>query len=58
MSKPLQTTVENVGRRKFLGVSAATAGVMLVKPELVFGTAANSAVPPMASPASNASTVG
>jgi predicted dehydrogenase len=31
-------------RRKFIGVAAATAGVLLIKPELVRGTAANSAV--------------
>src|SRR6266550_3591252 len=31
-------------RRKFLGVAAAGAGVMFMKPQLVFGTAANSAV--------------
>src|SRR6201997_3035718 len=31
-------------RRKFIGVAAATAGAMLIKPELVRGTAANSAV--------------
>src|SRR5437868_7445227 len=31
-------------RRKFLEVAAAGAGVMFMKPQLVFGTAANSAV--------------
>src|SRR5690349_4098292 len=31
-------------RRKFISVAAATAGAMLIKPELVRGTAANSAV--------------
>src|SRR5881296_1268027 len=31
-------------RRKFIGVAAATAGSLLIKPELVRGTAANSAV--------------
>src|SRR5499427_4198939 len=31
-------------RRKFIGVAAATAGAMLIKPQLVRGTAANSAV--------------
>src|SRR5437868_15509556 len=31
-------------RRKFIGVAAATAGAMLIKPELVRGTAANSAI--------------
>jgi predicted dehydrogenase len=44
MSEPTQNSVEKFDRRRFLGVSAATAGVMLVKPELVFGTAANSAL--------------
>lgn len=33
-----------VGRRKFLGVAVATGGAMFIKPELVCGTAANSAV--------------
>src|ERR1700756_5123857 len=31
-------------RRKFIGVAAATAGAMLIRPTLVRGTAANSAV--------------
>ena len=31
-------------RRKFIGVAAATAGAMLIRPALVRGTAANSAV--------------
>src|SRR6059058_1114174 len=31
-------------RRKFIGVAAATAGAMLIKPELVRGTAANSGI--------------
>src|SRR5437899_11092602 len=35
---------EKVDRRKFLGVAAATAGMPFIKPELVRGTAANSAV--------------
>src|ERR1700730_4414967 len=35
---------DKIGRRKFIGVAAATAGAMLIKPELVRGTAANSAV--------------
>src|SRR3984893_16139489 len=35
---------EKIDRRKFIGVAAATAGAMLVKPALVHGTAANSAV--------------
>ncbi|HLY63504.1 MAG TPA: Gfo/Idh/MocA family oxidoreductase [Terriglobia bacterium] len=34
---------ETIGRREFMG-TAATAGLMLIKPELVRGTAANSAV--------------
>lgn len=33
-----------LGRREFLGVAATVAGVMILKPELVRGTAANSAV--------------
>jgi myo-inositol 2-dehydrogenase / D-chiro-inositol 1-dehydrogenase len=33
-----------VGRRAFLGTAAAAAGVMFIRPELVRGTAANSAV--------------
>ena len=35
---------EKVGRRKFLGAAAATAGILFIKPELVRGTAANSAI--------------
>ena len=35
---------DKVDRRRFLGTAAATAGVLLLKPELVSGTAANSAV--------------
>ena len=35
---------DKVDRRKFLGVAAATAGIMFIKPELVRGTAANSTV--------------
>src|SRR5260370_24679170 len=34
-----------VDRRKFIGAAAATAGIMFIKPELVRGMAANSAVP-------------
>src|SRR5258708_14018486 len=34
-----------VNRRKFLKSAATTAGVMFIKPSLVHGTAANSAVP-------------
>ncbi len=33
-----------VGRREFLGVAAAAAGVTILKPRVVFGTQANSAV--------------
>src|SRR5579859_7462057 len=36
--------LNELDRRKFIGVAAATAGAMLIKPELVRGTAANSAV--------------
>src|SRR6266481_5837900 len=36
--------VDKMDRRKFLGVAAATAGIMFIKPELVRGTAANSTV--------------
>jgi myo-inositol 2-dehydrogenase / D-chiro-inositol 1-dehydrogenase len=35
---------EKLDRRKFLGAAAATAGIMLIKPGLVHGTAANSAI--------------
>src|SRR5713226_5991513 len=35
---------DKLNRRKFLGVAAATAGVMFIKPGLVRGTAANSAI--------------
>ncbi len=35
---------DKMNRRKFLGAAAATAGVMFIKPSLVHGTAANSAV--------------
>jgi predicted dehydrogenase len=35
---------DKVNRRKFLGTAAATVGLMFVRPELVRGTAANSAV--------------
>ena len=31
-------------RRKFIGVAAATAGAILIRPKLVRGTAANSAI--------------
>src|SRR5713226_6882424 len=35
---------DTVDRRKFIGTAAMTAGMMFLKPELVRGTAANSAV--------------
>ena len=35
---------DNIGRRQFIGLAAVTAGVMFIKPALVHGTAANSAV--------------
>src|SRR3979490_1257060 len=35
---------EKLDRRKFLGAAARTAGIMFIRPELVRGTAANSAV--------------
>src|SRR5438093_1568384 len=35
---------DKVDRRKFIGLATAAAGVMLIKPELVHGTAANSQV--------------
>jgi myo-inositol 2-dehydrogenase / D-chiro-inositol 1-dehydrogenase len=38
------TGSSGLDRRKFLGLAAAGAGVMFMKPELAFGTAANSAV--------------
>ena len=43
-SKPQVNSSEKMNRRKFLGAAAATAGVMFIKPSLVHGTAANSAV--------------
>ena len=42
--KQEKSGAEKVDRRKFLGAAAATAGIMFIKPELVRGTAANSAV--------------
>ena len=38
------TNKNEIGRRKFIGSAAAAAGVMFIKPGLVHGTAANSAV--------------
>jgi len=44
-AKQRESAAEKVGRRKFIGVGAAVAaGVVLIKPQLVRGTAANSAV--------------
>src|SRR5207245_10880189 len=39
-----ENSSNGLDRRKFIGVAAVTAGAMLIKPELVRGTAANSAV--------------
>jgi len=39
-----QARADKLGRRKFIGLAAATAGALFIKPELVRGTAANSAV--------------
>jgi len=44
MSRQPQGSSDKFDRRKFIGVGTAAAGVMFIKPELVFGTAANSAV--------------
>ena len=41
MNDPKDT---RVGRREFVGVTAAAAGITILKPSLVFGTQANSAV--------------
>jgi len=35
---------QKVGRRDFIGAAAAAAGLMIIKPELVRGTAANSSL--------------
>ena len=43
-SKQRRGVSDKLDRRNFLAGAAATAGVMFLKPELVFGTAANSAV--------------
>src|SRR5438445_6025482 len=43
-TKQTTSRLDKVDRRKFLGTAAATAGILLLKPELVRGTAANSAV--------------
>jgi len=42
--KPSCSGSDTVDRRKFLGTAAMTAGMMFLKPQLVRGTAANSAV--------------
>ena len=42
--KQQRNSWNKIDRRKFIGVAAATAGVMLIKPELVHGSAANSAI--------------
>src|ERR1041385_4815314 len=41
---PEQLLSKEVTRRKFIGVAAGTAAAMLIKPSLVRGTGANSAV--------------
>ena len=43
-SKQRRSFSDKLDRRRFLGVAAATAGAMFIKPALVHGTAANSAV--------------
>ena len=43
-NKMKQGSSDTVDRRKFIGAAAMTAGMMFLKPELVRGTAANSAV--------------
>jgi predicted dehydrogenase len=43
-SKHETDSSDKMDRRKFIGAAAATAGVMFIKPSLVRGTAANSAV--------------
>src|SRR3977135_1884826 len=43
-AKPRPNCSEKLDRRKFLGAAAATAGILFVKPGLVRGTAANSAI--------------
>src|ERR1700681_3892212 len=42
--KQQSNSPDKIDRRKFIGVAAATAGAMLIKPALVHGTATNSAV--------------
>jgi len=43
-SKHEEISSDKMDRRKFIGAAAVTAGVMFIKPSLVRGTAANSAV--------------
>ena len=43
-AKQSNNSADKLGRRKFIGAAAATTGLMFVKPTLVRGTAANSAV--------------
>ena len=43
-TKQLNSSTDKLDRRKFLGAAAATTGLMFIKPSLVRGTAANSAV--------------
>src|SRR5882762_8753675 len=43
-SKQRRSFSDKLDRRKFLGVAAATAGAMFIKPALVHGTHANSAI--------------
>jgi predicted dehydrogenase len=42
--KQTKSTSEKLDRRKFVGLAATTAGLMFIKPELAFGSSANSAV--------------
>src|SRR5208283_4987842 len=43
-SKHQVNSSDKIGRRKFLGAAAVSAGVMLINPSVIRGTAANSAV--------------
>src|SRR5205807_4850952 len=43
-TKQAAHSADQLTRRKFIGAAAATTGLMFIKPELVRGTAANSAV--------------
>ena len=43
-TNPPQDSTDKLDRRKFIGAAAATTGLMFIKPELVRGTAASSAV--------------